>query len=622
MNRKKRVSGLIREIDALIREAVDAEKDYAKQLKRVHPTFARSARNLVHYRVVRRHDIRSLQKRLGNLGLSRLADLESHVLASLSATRSILRAFVRDKRIKLQRPDFAIKEGNRLLNSNAKSLLGYRSRGRRTRIMVTLPSEAAQDYRLVRELVEAGMNCARINCAHDDAAAWKQMIRHVRKAGKKLKRKCQVAMDLGGPKIRSGPLQPGPPLVKIRPLRDIRGSVTHPARVWLSPGPPPSGDALHLPVGEEAWRGFSAGDTLYFRDLRGKKRQFTITSKEAEGLRATCSKTAYVQTGTALYSDRAAGRPSLVLGSLPHQQRPIILRKGDRLRVCRDPSPGEPARTDEQGRMVDDAHVSCTPEEVFQAARPGQPILFDDGKIEGVIRNVSEAELMVEIVATKPRGSKLRADRGINLPDTRLTIRGLTDKDRQDLSFVAVHADVVNVSFVNRPADVKQLLEELEKHDALGRLGVILKIETKSGFNNLTDIMLEAMRTHPVGIMIARGDLAIECGWTNMARIQEEIQSLCRAAHMPDVWATQVLENLAKKGMPSRAEITDVAMAQRAECVMLNKGPHVRDAIQLLDHILKDLQQYHVKNAPMLPILEKASTRKQDGERPRKGALR
>ena len=185
-------------------------------------------------------------------------------------------------------------------------------------------------------------------------------------------------------------------------------------------------------------------------------------------------------------------------------------------------------------------------------------------------------------------------------------IRGLTDKDIKDLRFVAAFADVVNVSFVNSVLDVRQLIDELGKLKATDKLGIILKIETKSGFNNLLEILLEAMRVHPVGVMIARGDLAIEVGWENIGRVQEEILSLCQSAHIPDIWATQVLENMAKRGIPSRAEITDAAMAQRAECVMLNKGEYILKAIGLLDTILKDLESYQEKNAPMLPAMELA----------------
>jgi pyruvate kinase len=108
--------------------------------------------------------------------------------------------------------------------------------------------------------------------------------------------------------------------------------------------------------------------------------------------------------------------------------------------------------------------------------------------------------------------------------------------------------------------------------------------------------------------MIARGDLAIETGWKNFASIQEEILRICEAAHVPDVWATQVLENLAKKGVPSRAEITDAAVANRAECVMLNKGYYITKAVKMLDKILCRMQRFQKKKDTLLPRLENADS--------------
>ncbi len=173
-----------------------------------------------------------------------------------------------------------------------------------------------------------------------------------------------------------------------------------------------------------------------------------------------------------------------------------------------------------------------------------------------------------------------------------------------DLNFVAVHADVVNLSFVNTPDDVRQLTDMLDKLGS--NIGIILKIETRKGFDNLPGILLEAMKSYPVGVMIARGDLAVETGWKQIATIQEEILRICEAAHIPDIWATQVLENLAKKGTPSRAEITDAAASQRAECVMLNKGVYIRKAVRLLDRILRQMQSYQDKKETVLSKIDDA----------------
>jgi len=117
-------------------------------------------------------------------------------------------------------------------------------------------------------------------------------------------------------------------------------------------------------------------------------------------------------------------------------------------------------------------------------------------------------------------------------------------------------------------------------------------------------MLLAAMTMPSCGVMIARGDLAVECGFERLAEVQEEILWICEAAHMPVIWATQVLENLARTGRPSRAEITDAAMGVRADCVMLNKGPHIELAMHTLDDILRRMQEHQSKKRPLLRALK------------------
>jgi pyruvate kinase len=239
---------------------------------------------------------------------------------------------------------------------------------------------------------------------------------------------------------------------------------------------------------------------------------------------------------------------------------------------------------------------------VLADVKVGEPVVLDDGKARGVIRSVDGDEMVVEITYARPEGMKLRANKGINFPDSHLRIAGLTAQDKEDLRFIVAHADGVDVSFVNHPDDVEDLLDELE---ALGgqHLGLVLKIETRRGFQHLPGILLAAMEWPLVGVMIARGDLAVEGGWTHLARMQEEILWVCEAAHVPVIWATEVLDRLAKKGIPTRSEISDVAMAERAECVMLNKGPYIIEAIHTLDAVLRSMEGYQHKKTALLPAL-------------------
>jgi pyruvate kinase len=158
------------------------------------------------------------------------------------------------------------------------------------------------------------------------------------------------------------------------------------------------------------------------------------------------------------------------------------------------------------------------------------------------------------------------------------------------LEFVVASADAISLSFVKRGADIVMLQDALDEYPEF-HPGIIVKIETRKGIKNLPKLLLTAMRWRPAAVMIARGDLAVECGWERLAELQEEILLLCQVARMPVIWATQVLESEAKKGQPSRAEISDAALAQRADCVMLNKGPHILTAISLLDNILRRMQR-------------------------------
>ena len=175
----------------------------------------------------------------------------------------------------------------------------------------------------------------------------------------------------------------------------------------------------------------------------------------------------------------------------------------------------------------------------------------------------------------------------------------MTEKDKEDLKFIAKNADMVALSFVQRPEDVEELISELKRLNA-EHLGVVLKIETERAFANLPRLLLTALQTPPVAVMVARGDLGVEVGFERLSEVQEEVLWLCEAAHVPVIWATQVLESLAKSGLPSRAEVTDAAMGSRAECVMLNKGPYIRWALEFLCDVLPRMEAHLVKKTATL----------------------
>jgi pyruvate kinase len=272
-----------------------------------------------------------------------------------------------------------------------------------------------------------------------------------------------------------------------------------------------------------------------------------------------------------------------------------LLHSGDALVLTRDLDPAVPWRHGQPGC----ARIGCTLEAAFEAAQVGQRVVLDDGKMTGVIESVGADELRLRILTASPRGSKLRAEKGINLPETDLPVPAVTDADLPLLEVAAAHADMVALSFLSSEHDIDDVHEYLRRVGA-ERLGLIPKIETTASFARLPEILLHAMRSPLVGVMIARGDLAVEAGYERLAEMQEEILWICEAAHLPVIWATEVLDQLARTGKPSRAEVTDAAMSQRAECVMLNKGPYVDTAIVVLDDILRRMSGHQRKKTPQL----------------------
>jgi pyruvate kinase len=442
--------------------------------------------NLAHYLALRHHDLRPLQRRLMRLGLSSLGRLESRVLPTLEAVLASLTAMQGIPPALPHPTEARFFAGEKALTAATANLFGPPRSHRRCRIMVTLPSEAAGDAGMIRELARAGMDSARINCAHDDAAAWHAMAAHVRAASVDVGRPITILMDVAGPKIRTGRLIASPEKGKLRAGDSL----------WLTVegAPPPPGDAYAVTV------------------------------------------------------------------SLP---------------------------------------------EIVNRVAVGDRVLYDDGKLEGLVEAVQEGAALVRVGRVKEGGLKPKPEKGLNLPDTALGLSPLTAKDERDLAAVIECADMIGYSFVSRPEDIDLLEAALARLPARATpLGLVAKIERPDAVRNLPDLIARAGRGRPFGVMIARGDLAAEIGFERLAEMQEEILWICEAASVPVIWATQVLEDLVKSGVPSRGEMTDAAMAARAECVMLNKGPAVATAVSLLDRLLGSMDGHLLKKTPVLRPLK------------------
>jgi pyruvate kinase len=475
----------------ILRQSIDREGQQIFQQWQpviVRKTFWDSCLNLSYYLALRQHDLRPLQLALKPWGLSSLGRIEAQVMANLDAVISTLGKVcgVDPALLPSHLPVEKFFEGDRLLQSHTEDVFGKAPTHRQVRIMVTLPTIAANDYQFVKDLLQRGTDCVRINCAHDTINEWEAAIAHVRQAERETGRSCKVLMDLGGPKPRLGEV----------------------------------------------------------RFAKGKQKLFV----------------------------------------------------GDSLLLKRD-SPKIDHFTDCQ--------ASCTIPEILDRLQVGASVWIDDGRIGAIVESITPEGVRLQITHARPKGEKIRPDKGLNFPDTLLRLSSLTDKDRKDLDFVATHADIIGYSFVQEVADIVLLQQELKT-----RLGeraflpaIVAKIETPEAIRNLPELIVYAAGKQPFTVMIARGDLAVEIGYQRLAEMQEEILWLCEAAHVPVIWATQVLENLVKKGIPSRSEMTDAAMSERAECVMLNKGEYLAQAVTILDDVLTRMQAHQSKKTPQLRAL-------------------
>ncbi|MCP9797212.1 pyruvate kinase [Cyanobium sp. Lug-B] len=528
-------------------------------LEAIHPDYRASARNLLHVMAFHRHAHPGLPKALRQRGLCALTDCDAHLMSSLEAVITALEALEGlgpSAAVTQQQPGSpAGLGGPAALEQHGDRLFGALAAAGGAGIMVTLPAEAAGSPALVADLLAAGMSIARINGADDDPVVWGRMVDALRAARVITGRPCAIAMDLAGPKLRTGQLALQPAVIRARPPRDRMGRPTQPVRILaVPPGAlpgPEDMEAVRLPARLSKAKRLKQGSRLQGRDGSGRWRTLQVMRRGPDGvLLLQAEKTCHFTSG--LVFRQRHGKARLRVGPLAPESGERLLRPGDVLRLTPEPDQGG-------------GTLPCTLPEVFGDLCLGERVLFDDGRIGAVIRGVSAQEVVIEVTKAQARGSRLRSDKGINFPDSDLRTPALTAKDIEDLAFAAQHADMISSSFVHRESDIQSLRHCLE---GMGRgdLAVVLKIETRQAYLNLPRLLLAAMaHGAPVGVMIARGDLAIECGWEALAPIQEEILRICTAANVPCIWATEVLDALAQHGHPTSPLLTCLSFRTNCE---------------------------------------------------------
>jgi pyruvate kinase len=354
---KRLLEQLSEELTSLCSDMLEAEASLLKQHLALLEVHRLSARNLVHYLALRRRDIRELQTQLTLLGLSSLGRAESHVFSTVLTVLRAMNALlgITGSLPFPKEPLVEVGEGTDLLKANTDALLGAPPSSRKVRIMVTMSSDAATDYELVRDLLQKGMDCMRINCAHDGPEIWLGMIRNLRKAQEETGLSCRVLMDLAGPKLRTGPIEPGPAVIKCRPIRDVYGRVVTPARIWLTPSdnpePAPDSAAACIPLSVRFLKQLRTGDTIHLRDARRAKRTLRISRVLGSSCWAKSRQTIYFKPGVQIYGTSHAesatdGVPKNMrtsVGDLPALPQVLLLKPGDTLILERGSTLGRPA---------------------------------------------------------------------------------------------------------------------------------------------------------------------------------------------------------------------------------------------------------------------------------------
>lgn len=266
--------------------------------------------------------------------------------------------------------------------------------------------------------------------------------------------------------------------------------------------------------------------------------------------------------------------PKLRIGELENGF--IELKRGEKLRLTTEKCIGNKKQ------------IYINYKNLTQDVKPGEKILLDDGKIElKFVEVLDQQSLLAQVVV----GGLLNSRKGFNLPNSNLSVPGLTEKDHEDLQFALDNdIDWIGLSFVRHAKDIVNLRRIINEHNP--RTRIIAKIEKPQAIQNIDSIIKESD-----GIMVARGDLGVELPMQRVPLIQKQIVQKCIQAAKPVIIATQMMESMIENATPTRAEVNDVANAvlDGADAVMLSAetsiGKYPLRTIQVVEKILSEVER-------------------------------
>ncbi|HVU01376.1 MAG TPA: pyruvate kinase [Polyangiaceae bacterium] len=581
-----RARALRARVEALLDAIAAEESARHTRIDAVLPHHRASAENLAHYLGLRHQDVRALQRDLASVGLSSLGRCEGHVKDTLVRLRAWLAG---DGDQALAEPPAGLlgsAQAESLLHRNTRALFGPCAEGRHVYILVTAPDAVEATPEWADRILAAGADLLRINGAHGTEAEWAKVASTFRERARACGRTVRIFLDLPGPKLRVAVPRLEKAVLHVPRDKDRLGRTLSPSCLrlvaeWRG--------AAELPVGQLLPQ-LRPGDTLHLRDAGGRKRVLVVQEVEADGASAVCDRSLYLTAGLRL-TWRRSGETlgEAAIGSIPPVPGELRIGVGDTF-LLRDGTPGPDAAMP--------ALVLEGPELLSQVLS-GERVLLDDGKVVAIAEERRTDGIVCRVRNATKSPARIRSGKGISFPDSHFAAGKLGVQDEAALAAAFRFADGVEVSFVNTEEDVALIGGRIAESGRQG-FGMVLKLETRGAMKNLPAILFEAMKHHPVGLMIARGDLATELSFERLAEMQEELLWFGEACHLPVVWATQVLDSLAHLGIPTRAEVTDAAMAMRAECVMLNKGPFAAEAVRMLDDIIRKMEAHQFKKRSLL----------------------
>ena len=554
-----------------------------------------SCMNMQDFLSLKKFDLTMLQKALVDIGFSSLEWSHFYLIYTLEKQLEDLAHLLDYSPMEIsQEPSpqevyVSMQQRSRFLKSHESSENG---------VMITLPSEAAEDPAIIQGLAAQNIDIVRINTAHDSLPQWQKMAEIVKGINQRTRQNNPISIyvDLAGPKIRTGKIKLVTVPFKIRPDEHNMLLLTTKKLQNISLPNTTYGQC----VVEEYWfNKRRKGEKILLTHPELKNRKLHIKKIDDKGLWLVFDKKLIIDEESRFeIQDKKKDQTSIQ--NLSQVEQEIRLFIGNYIWLRSDSS--VIGRLTEE-ETVAKAEIACSNPDIFDFIEIETPLYIDDGKIGLRVTEKTDDGVLCRVEHAKPNGSVLRGEKGINFPEADLDIEALTPLDRQNLRAVIGFADIIGISFTQKASDVaevKTILKENNKE----LTGLVAKIETKKGVQRLPFILMELFSWQNSGVMIARGDLAIEVGFENLPRIQEEILELCEAAHTPIIYATQIMENMMKKNLPSRAEVIDASMAQRADCIMLNKGLFAVETIDMLGKILNSVRPMFFKARHLLPVCE------------------